>query len=138
MGILGFLAEIYAMPNLKLNLKFDIEVLFKNLGVDLKNVTPTSLLKNQGHGKATHLMLVAIHIYAAPLQLSSGTLMEDEKLAALGLSDQLPPAQGLFQRQSSLAGGCLQLPTPATNNEQQVIVNPKASCAWPARAFSEV
>ncbi|CAH9118024.1 unnamed protein product [Cuscuta europaea] len=47
MGILGLLAEIYAMPNLKMNLKFDIEVLFKNLGVDLKNVVPTSLLKDR-------------------------------------------------------------------------------------------
>lgn len=26
MGILGLLAEIYLMPNLKMNLKFDIEV----------------------------------------------------------------------------------------------------------------
>ncbi|VFQ85948.1 unnamed protein product [Cuscuta campestris] len=47
MGILGLLAEIYTMPNLKMNLKFDIEVLFKNLGVDLKNVVPTSLLKDR-------------------------------------------------------------------------------------------
>lgn len=29
--------------------------------------------------------------------------MEDEKLAALGLSDQLPSAQGLLQRQSSFS-----------------------------------
>lgn len=27
MGILGLLAEIYAMPNLKMNLKFEIEVI---------------------------------------------------------------------------------------------------------------
>ncbi|KAL8500295.1 hypothetical protein ACS0TY_020046 [Phlomoides rotata] len=47
MGILGLLAEIYAMPNLKMNLKFEIEVLFKNLGVDLKDVLPTSLLKDR-------------------------------------------------------------------------------------------
>lgn len=86
MGILGLLAEIYSMPNLKMNLKFDIEVwtcnlsstqiyqihlhlcshdlyrfklfmyqvlvfqfqvLFKNLGVDMKDITPTSLLKDK-------------------------------------------------------------------------------------------
>ncbi|KAF3523583.1 hypothetical protein F2Q69_00048859 [Brassica cretica] len=47
MAILGLLAEIYSMPNLKMNLKFDIEVLFKNLGVDLKEVAPTSLLKDR-------------------------------------------------------------------------------------------
>ncbi|XP_050238653.1 uncharacterized protein LOC126688113 isoform X2 [Mercurialis annua] len=47
MAILGLLAEIYSMPNLKMNLKFDIEVLFKNLGVDVKDITPTSLLKDR-------------------------------------------------------------------------------------------
>ncbi|XP_077245049.1 uncharacterized protein LOC143885003 isoform X2 [Tasmannia lanceolata] len=47
MAILGLLAEIYALPNLKMNLKFDIEVLFKNLGVDMKDVEQTSLLKDR-------------------------------------------------------------------------------------------
>ncbi|XP_052210992.1 uncharacterized protein LOC127813907 isoform X2 [Diospyros lotus] len=166
MGILGLLAEIYAMPNLKMNLKFDIEVLFKNLGVDLKEVAPTSLLKdrvrqvegnpdfsNKDVGASQQQILGEVksgaistlnqvdlplevanpshpsghsHIlsqYAAPLHLSSGTLTEDEKLAALGLSDQLPSAQGLLQRQSPFSVS--QLPTAASNIEQQVIVNPK-------------
>ncbi|CAH1416094.1 unnamed protein product [Lactuca virosa] len=47
MGILGLLAEIHAMPNLKANLKFSIEILFKNLELDMKAVTPTSLLKDR-------------------------------------------------------------------------------------------
>ncbi|PWA89109.1 transcription regulator [Artemisia annua] len=47
MGVLGLIAEIYAMPNLKMNLKFEIEVLFKNLNVDLKEVTPSSLLMDR-------------------------------------------------------------------------------------------
>ncbi|XXG66487.1 hypothetical protein AAC387_Pa06g0046 [Persea americana] len=47
MGILSLLAEIYALPNLKMNLKFDIEVLFKNLSVNMKDVKPTSLLKDR-------------------------------------------------------------------------------------------
>ncbi|OWM64897.1 hypothetical protein CDL15_Pgr028614 [Punica granatum] len=90
MGILGLLAEIYLMPNLKMNLKFDIE-------------------------------------YAAPLHLSSGSLMEDEKLAALGLSDQLPSAQGLLQAaQSQSSFSVSQLPpTPALNTH--VVINQKLS-----------
>ncbi|KAG0608479.1 hypothetical protein M758_8G108900 [Ceratodon purpureus] len=44
MAILGLLCEIYAMPNLKMNLKFDIEVLFKTLNVDMKDVKPSQLL----------------------------------------------------------------------------------------------
>lgn len=47
MGILSLLVEIYNLPNLKMNLKFDIEVLFKNLTVDIKDVKPTSLLKDR-------------------------------------------------------------------------------------------
>ncbi|XP_020701272.1 CCR4-NOT transcription complex subunit 1 isoform X2 [Dendrobium catenatum] len=47
MGILSLLTEIYNLPNLKMNLKFDIEVLFKNLAVDMKDVKPTSLLKDR-------------------------------------------------------------------------------------------
>ncbi|KAI8024154.1 CCR4-NOT transcription complex subunit 1 [Camellia lanceoleosa] len=163
MGILGLLAEIYAMPNLKMNLKFDIEVLFKNLGVDLKDVTPTSLLKDRvrqvegnpdfsnkdvgvfqpqiagdvksGAISTLHQIELSLEVaspshpgghsrilsqYAAPLHVSSGTLTDDEKLAALGLSDQLPSAQGLLQRQSPFS-----IPTSTSNIEQEVIVNPK-------------
>ncbi|KAL7238559.1 hypothetical protein ACSBR2_004616 [Camellia fascicularis] len=142
MGILGLLAEIYAMPNLKMNLKFDIEVLFKNLGVDLKDVTPTSLLKDRIAGdvksgaiSTLHQIELSLEVarpshpgghshilsqYAAPLHVSSGTLTDDEKLAALGLSDQLPSAQGLLQRQSPFS-----IPTSTSNIEQEVIVNPK-------------
>ncbi|XP_022867508.1 CCR4-NOT transcription complex subunit 1-like isoform X1 [Olea europaea var. sylvestris] len=165
MGILGLLTEIYAMPNLKMNLKFDIEVLFKNLGVDLKDVTPTSLLKdtvrefegnpdfsNKDIGASQPQMVnevksgtlstqnqvelpldVAIpphptshsrvlSQYTTPLHLSSGMLLDDEKLA-LGLSDQLPSAQNLLHGQTQLSLN--QLPVPASNIEQQVIVNPK-------------
>ncbi|GFZ00403.1 transcription regulator [Actinidia rufa] len=142
MGILGLLAEIYAMPNLKMNLKFDIEVLFKNLGVNPKDVTPTSLLKDRMVGEvksgtistlnqvelllevasASHagghshilsqvcissvypnwrLSISSVSVcdvqnLVVDLACCSGTLTEDEKLAALGLSDHLPSAQGLL------------------------------------------
>ncbi|KAM7476295.1 hypothetical protein LguiB_023538 [Lonicera macranthoides] len=166
-GILGLLVEIYAMPNLKMNLKFDIEVLFKNLGVDMKDVTPTSLLKDRvrevegnpdfstkdvvssqsqmvsevkSGGIVSTINQVDLPLdvatpslpsshsrilaqYAAPLHISSGTLMEDEKLAALGLSDQLPSAQGLLQGQSPFP--VTQLSAPSSNIEQQVVVNSK-------------
>ncbi|KHG27375.1 CCR4-NOT transcription complex subunit 1 [Gossypium arboreum] len=91
MGILALLAEIYSMPNLKMNLKFDIE-------------------------------------YAGPLRLSSGALVEDEKLAALGLSDQLPSAQGLFQATPSQSPFSVsQLSTPIPNIGTHVIINQKLS-----------
>ncbi|KAK4414642.1 CCR4-NOT transcription complex subunit [Sesamum alatum] len=166
MGILGLLAEIYAMPNLKMNLKFEIEVLFKNLGVELKDVTPTSLLKDrvrevEGNpdfsnkdvgssqppivnevksGIISTLNQVEVPLdvaapphagghsrivsqYGAPLHHSSGTLTEDEKLVSLGFSDQLPSAPGLLQVQTQFSVN--QLPVPAANIEQQVVVNKK-------------
>ncbi|KAK6285447.1 hypothetical protein POUND7_011626 [Theobroma cacao] len=171
MGILALLAEIYSMPNLKMNLKFDIEVLFKNLGVDMKDITPTSLLKdrkreiegnpdfsNKDVGACQPQMVAEVksgiisplnHVelplevasppnsgghthllsqYAGPLRLSSGALMEDEKLAALGLSDQLPSAQGLFQATPSQSPFSVnQLSAAIPNIGTHVIINQKLS-----------
>ncbi|XP_019161048.1 PREDICTED: CCR4-NOT transcription complex subunit 1 [Ipomoea nil] len=166
MGILGLLAEIYAMPNLKMNLKFDIEVLFKNLGVDLKDVAPTSLLKDrvrevEGNpdfsnkdagssqsqivtdvksGLVSTLNQVELPLeaatsshpgghsrilsqYAAPLHLPSATLMEEEKLVALVDQHQIPSGQGIIPGQTPFSVS--QLPTPTSNIEQQVIINPR-------------
>lgn len=47
MAILRLLVELYQFAELKLNLKFEIEVLCKTLNVDLKNVEPTDLLRNR-------------------------------------------------------------------------------------------
>ncbi|KAG2672226.1 hypothetical protein I3843_13G029000 [Carya illinoinensis] len=171
MGILGLLAEIYSMPNLKMNLKFDIEVLFKNLGVDMKDVAPTSLLKDRKRevegnpdfsnkdAGASQPQLVAeiksgmissvnqvelplevasasnsgghshfLSQYAASLHLPSGTLMEDEKLSALGLADQLPNAQGLMPATPSQSPFSIsQLPAPIPNIGTHVIINQKLS-----------
>lgn len=164
MGVLGLLAEIYAMPNLKMNLKFEIEVLFKNLNVDLKEVTPSSLLmdrvrevegnpdfSNKDVGSAQQPMVgeaksnmistlnqveLPVEVgssshpgghsrilsqYAAAHHLPAATLSEDEKMAALGLSDKLPSAQGLLQAQMPYSVSQL----PSINMDIQVIVNPK-------------
>jgi CCR4-NOT transcription complex subunit 1 len=47
MAILRLLVELYQFAELKLNLKFEIEVLCKSLNVDLKDVTATDLLRNR-------------------------------------------------------------------------------------------
>lgn len=47
MGILKLLIELYHYGELKLNLKFEIEVLCKALEVELKDVKPTEMLKKQ-------------------------------------------------------------------------------------------
>ncbi|KAI8970255.1 CCR4-Not complex component, Not1-domain-containing protein [Mycotypha africana] len=47
MAILKLLVELYEFAELKLNLKFEIEVLCKSLSVELKDITPTTVLKDR-------------------------------------------------------------------------------------------
>ncbi|KAI7893233.1 CCR4-Not complex component, Not1-domain-containing protein [Mucor mucedo] len=47
MSILKLLVELYESADLKLNLKFEIEVLCKTLHIELKDIQPTSALKNR-------------------------------------------------------------------------------------------
>ncbi|KAK4839920.1 hypothetical protein QYF36_025957 [Acer negundo] len=167
MAILSLLVEIYTLPNLKMNLKFDIEVLFKNLGVDMKNIKPTSLLKDrvkevEGNPDFSNKDIVASQTqavteinsgiipalnrvdlqpeivnsshpgghfkvlpqYAGGLNLASGQLMEDEKMAALGLSDRLPSGQ-VAPSQSPYSLG--QIPSPIPNIGSHIILNQKLS-----------
>lgn len=46
MAILKLLVELYQHADLKLNLKFEIEVLCKSLSVELNSIQPTTVLKN--------------------------------------------------------------------------------------------
>ena len=46
MAIMRLLAELYHYAELKLNLKFEIEVLCKNIKLDIKDVTPSESLRN--------------------------------------------------------------------------------------------
>lgn len=174
MGILGLLAEIYNLPNLKMNLKFDIEVLFKNLGVDMKDVKVSQLLKGrlrevEGNPDFSNKDVAIAHqsslfttesssSSAAPMGLvdlpseasvsashnimpsssvsqvqlgtshisASLTLPEEEKLAALALTERLPSGQGLPQTAGSPAPySGNQLPMPLPNLSSYVVVNPK-------------
>ncbi|SYW82671.1 uncharacterized protein UBRO2_04793 [Ustilago bromivora] len=47
MVVLRLMVELYQFAELKLNLKFKIEVLFKSLDVELKDVPPTTILHNR-------------------------------------------------------------------------------------------
>jgi len=44
MGIMNLLAELHQEHDLKLNLKFEIEVLCKTLSIELSSLTPGNLL----------------------------------------------------------------------------------------------
>lgn len=46
MAIMNVLAELHQEPDLKLNLKFEIEVLCKNLSIDVSELKPAIYLKD--------------------------------------------------------------------------------------------
>ncbi|KAM1140419.1 hypothetical protein ACFX19_041194 [Malus domestica] len=155
MGILGLLAEIYSMPNLKMNLKFDIEVLFKNLGVDLKEITPSSLLKdrnrevegnpdfsNKDIGAPQPQMVaevklnqVELPVDVAPSNSASHTHISQYATPVhvspgTLIEDEkvFPdqiPAQGLLPATPSQSP--FSLPTPISNIATHVVINPKLS-----------
>ncbi|CAA2972771.1 Hypothetical predicted protein [Olea europaea subsp. europaea] len=139
MGILGLFTEIYAMPNLKMNIKFEIELLFKNLRVDLKDETPTSLLKdrirevvdnpdfsnNVGSSRPQMVNEAKSGITATPNQVDIRLDVASPYPTGHShiLSEKLPSAQGVLQGQSKFSVNKLSIPT--TNIEKQVVVNPK-------------
>lgn len=47
MALVSLLKEIFDLPDLKLNLKFEIEVLFNNLSIKIKDVKPSALLNDR-------------------------------------------------------------------------------------------
>lgn len=47
MAVISLLAELYHFGELKLNPKFDIEILCKSLKIDLDSVEPTTILRNR-------------------------------------------------------------------------------------------
>ena len=84
-AILGLLAEIYAHPDLKLNLKFEVERLFKHLGVALSDVPHPGILATRPQPGASSADFVgAKNAPAAGLgmPLSSGSATGMDYLAA--------------------------------------------------------
>lgn len=99
MGTLRLLVELYKYADLKLNLKFEIEVLCKNLGLDIKNVKPTNLLKdvNRLHRTTRQLPASGMPSSSGAFAGSSSTLPEFivmpliNSLAALLQANRLNP-----------------------------------------------
>eukprot|EP00039_Didymoeca_costata_P023184 m.6279 g.6279 ORF g.6279 m.6279 type:complete len:2271 (+) comp3509_c0_seq1:242-7054(+) len=46
MAIMSLLKELHGLPKLKLNLKFEIELLCKNISLAIEDITPSDLLRN--------------------------------------------------------------------------------------------
>ncbi|KAJ8907855.1 hypothetical protein NDN08_007959 [Rhodosorus marinus] len=130
-AILGLLRELDLLPDLKMNLKFEIEVLCKNINVDLKDVKSSEVLKTRRqpqkvdnpdftlkkvaqHTPATSASPQAVDgrsspVLEMPAQLPSPTLTIPGAGARLaGMSDEGDALGGL----SSLSLAAPAVPTP--------------------------
>ena len=74
MAILSLLCEIYNERDLKLNLKFEMERLFKHLDVNIKDIEPSMLLASRMRDRQNNPDFVADKNFAAPVPLQSGPL----------------------------------------------------------------
>eukprot|EP00884_Botryococcus_braunii_P017999 jgi/Botrbrau1/4883/Bobra.0032s0038.1 len=76
MGILALCVEIYALDKLKLNLKFEIEMLFRNMNVTMDSVKPSKTL----------------HERKRDLQAGNADFSENSKSTAVSMSPARPAA----------------------------------------------
>lgn len=82
-GILRLLAELYTFADLKLNLKFEIEVLCKNLNVDINCLEPSNIIREKA--SSSGLPSKGLQIPTSPsFWISSPTILSTSK-------DSLPP-----------------------------------------------
>ncbi|KAL0662601.1 hypothetical protein Bca4012_099438 [Brassica carinata] len=124
MAILGLLAEIYSMPNLKMNLKFDIEMISEP-----KTISPLKqidLLLDVANSSNTDAPSQLLSQYVAPQRAYTNTSVEDEKVVTLGLSDQLSSPQGPFQSTPPFSVS-QQLSAALPNIGNLVVINQKLS-----------
>lgn len=117
MAVLRLMVELYQFAELKLNLKFEIEVLFKSLSIELKDVTPTSILRNrpsaellqqeqQQQQQQQHASGQLQHISQQQQQQAAAHMqLQQQRQHQQQLSQQ--PATGMSQdlERLSLAGG---------------------------------
>ncbi|KAI5730570.1 hypothetical protein M8J76_015190 [Diaphorina citri] len=81
-AILKVLAELHAEQDLKLNLKFEIEVLCKNL----QDLVPSYYLKDPDNLKFSELQLAVTHKKPPPQALTQPAVAQHEAQQALGAS----------------------------------------------------
>lgn len=89
-AVLRVLAELYQLPELKLNLRFEIEVLCKSLGVDLKDITPSTIIRSRELQAAQQPQAAQQHQMQA---ISGVPNAEAERLGLTGAGRTVPEQQ---------------------------------------------
>ena len=92
MAVLSLMCEIYNERDLKLNLKFEMERLFKHLDVNLKEIEPSMLLNSRMRERQNNPDFVSDKNFAAPVPLqgasSEGSLQQPGMGVARGMDEE--------------------------------------------------
>jgi CCR4-NOT transcription complex subunit 1 len=97
MAVVSLLAELYHFAELKLNLKFEIEVLCKGLDIDLDSVLPTAILRTRPLSDAGPQLPDYVNdIDAIPMEnYSSGHIPADAQVIPLNPAGSADPQRAL-------------------------------------------
>ncbi|KAK3724076.1 CCR4-NOT core subunit cdc39 [Vermiconidia calcicola] len=118
MELLGLLSELYNCFDLKLNLKFEIEVLCKDLSTDIKDVEPLQIIRGRPSMIQKHNMLQQYVPDGAPDGFGDMHIMG---LSKRGPNERFSP-EAVIQALPDL-GGMLQIPQAAGNVTQPQLRN---------------
>ncbi|KAH9440897.1 hypothetical protein Pst134EB_029549 [Puccinia striiformis f. sp. tritici] len=115
MGILKLLIELYHYGELKLNLKFEIEVLCKALEIELKDVKPTEVLKKQD--ELSQQRQEVEEVKAAARSLAAAQQQQaDQQHNHLSIENVIGRATGTLNSNSApSAGATIPAPQPLEN-----------------------
>ncbi len=95
-GLLRTLSELYQLPDLKLNITFEIEVLCKKLGVDLKDISPSNRLaqrlKPKLEGNPDFNVMNHQQVHMMGLQMGSGSSSMQGLASQRGVQSLIPDA----------------------------------------------
>jgi CCR4-NOT transcription complex subunit 1 len=124
MAVISLLAELYHFAELKLNLKFDIEILCKSLNLDLDTVEPTTILRNRPLESLTGLPLPEYpeDMSLLPIGENVAGQIGDSQVLVLG-------GQGSPESHRALGA---HIEAILTNLVHHVQINPQLSQLFPA------
>jgi len=127
MGILSLLSEIYALDKLKLNLKFEIEMLFKDLHLQIADVSPSDLLR--GRYREVGPSNPDFSIDKSALLARESTMAAQEVVKGMGdAKPTMASAASSDGRQqgvldAALGGSVQGVTTPSAGGDQQMQLN---------------
>jgi len=127
-ALLSLLCELHSVPELKLNLKFEVEVLCRNLGVNLQDVQKSTLLQNRQPDRSTNpdfTTTISLHS-SIPTGLGSDSMFKPshpQPPGATPYSSAEKPSSQPAAEEANSGDGTAQTPVQQSGPEQTMIPN---------------